>query len=182
MWQFCWSYCSPECDWCHLAGWLEAGDSARMMLPSVSLHVSSGPFSLSMWILQVISPTGNQNYWRAVQSTQGHKSQAFFMHKPRTGTRPSLPHKFQTQHSFERGDYTSVVLHQNVIEYQTLLVQTALYPHPTPPLLSFSNMSPLPEMLSLYFSICWYLPHLSGFSSKLLLWLHPGYCLISYCK
>lgn len=180
MWQFCWSYCSPECDWCHLAGWLEAGDSARMMLPSVSLHVFSGPFSLSMWILQVISPTGNQHYWRAVQSTQGHKSQAFFMHKPRTGTRPSLPHKFQTQHSFERRLYKcSITSKCNRISDSPW---SKLHFIPTPPLQSFANMSPLPEMLSLYFSVCWYLPHLSGFSSKLLLWLHPGYCLIAHCK
>lgn len=115
--------------------WLEAGDSARMMLPCVSLHVFSGPFSLSMWNLHVISPTGNQNYWRAVQSTQEHKNQAFFMRKPRTGTRPSLPHKFQAQHSFKRGDDTSCSITSkcNRISYSLWsklhIIPTPLHPY-----------------------------------------------------
>lgn len=108
-----------------------------MALPSVSLHVVSGLFSLSMWILHGISPARESELltwqFRALKST---KARPCYSNAQAQNCRIN-----STPNTASREETIQVVLaHQNVIEYHTLLGLNCTHsPLPTP---CFPSTSP----------------------------------------
>lgn len=140
--------------------WTQLGWHYLLSLFMYSQGLFLSPCGFSMESLQ----QGSQNY-----SSEPSRAQkpglVTVMRKPRTGRIHSRPNTASREETIQ-----VVWSHQNVIEYHTLLGPNC-------------TLSPPHPLLSLYFSIYCYLPHLSGSDSKLLLWLHPWHFpLISYWK